>query len=297
VPSDKRARQRAAREQKMAEIQRKKRRQKSVRQGLIVVLVLGAIVGIVFGLASGGTPAAKGTTTSSGATTSSVLTTTTTTAPSSFPHAPDQTGGTLTKWACPKTDGSSPHILHFPSTQPPMCIDPSKSYTATLVTNEGDIPIELDTKHTPLTADNFVVLALYHYYDKTSIDRIDTSIDIEQTGSPSTQSISDPGPGYTIKDEGSGYKYAAGDVVMARSSGPNSGAAQYFFVYGPLGAQLDSQGTYVTFGHVTASGLDVLKKIAALYVPCSSAASAAGTCLGGGTKTLVIISKVVISES
>ena len=37
--------------------------------------------------------------------------------------------------------------------------------------------------------------------------RTDTSIDIIQGGSPHTQDTSDPGPGYTIKDEGTGFKY------------------------------------------------------------------------------------------
>jgi peptidyl-prolyl cis-trans isomerase B (cyclophilin B) len=218
----------------------------------------------------------------------------TTTTTTTVPSAPDQTGGTLKSWVCPKMNGSSPHILHFPSHQPPMCIDPAKTYTATLATTEGTISIVLDTKKTPFTADNFVVLSLYHYYDGTSIDRIDPSIDIEQTGSPSTQTIADPGPGYTIKDEGSGYKYSAGDVVMARGSTANSGAAQYFFVYGSKGSLLDSQGTYVIFGHVTGDGVAVLKKIADLYEPCPSGDS---SCLGGVPKTVVLIKKVTITES
>lgn len=175
-----------------------------------------------------------------------------------------------------------------------MCINPAKTYTATLDTNEGTISFVLDTKKTPATANNFIVLSLYHYYDGTSIDRIDTSLDIEQTGSPSTQSINDPGPGYTIKDEGSGYKYSAGDVTMARSGAPNSGAAQYFFVYGPKASVLDSQGTYVTFGHVIGNGLTVLRKIAALYEPCPASST---TCLGGAPKTVVLIKKVTIKES
>ena len=73
----------------------------------------------------------------------------------------------------------------------------------------------------------------YRYYDGSRIFRTDTSIDIIQGGGPTTNSPSDPGPGYTIPDEGKGFKYAAGDLVMARSQGPNSASAQYFFVAGP----------------------------------------------------------------
>ncbi len=262
-----------------------------MRRAASLVILAALIVLVVVLVSTGGSPkkklAGKGTTTTSGPTT-------TTTAPGTPPSAPPQTGGTLSAWACPKTNGTSPHILHFPKTQPPMCIDPSKTYTATLTTTEGTIRFTLDTKHTPETANNFVVLSLYHYYDGTSIDRIDPSIQIEQTGSPSTQNIADPGPGYTIKDEGSHYKYQPGDVVMARSSAPNSGAAQYFFVYGTKASVLDSQGTYVTFGHLTGNSLSVLQKIAALYEPCPASDT---TCLGGAPKSVVLIHKVTITAS
>jgi peptidyl-prolyl cis-trans isomerase B (cyclophilin B) len=291
VPSDKRARQRAARQQKLAQIQRQKARRKRAWLGVGGVIAAGFIVLVSVLLAAGGTKSATTTTTSTSTTSTSTTSTVTAGAP---PSAPPQTGGTLAKWACPNPDGSSPHILHFPSTQPPMCIDPSKTYTVTMTTNEGTITFALDTKNTPMTADNFAVLALYHYYDGTSIDRIDNTIDIEQGGSPTTQSIADPGPGYTIKDEGSGYKYAAGDIVMARGQAANSGAAQYFFVYGPLASELDSQGTYVTFGHTTGNSLAVLQKIAGLYEACPSTDQ---TCLGGAPKTVVLISKVTVTES
>jgi cyclophilin family peptidyl-prolyl cis-trans isomerase len=295
VPSDKRARQRAARQQKMAEIQRKKRQRKLVRQGLIVVVVLGAIVGIVYGLASGGgnKPAASGTTSSSSSTSTSSTTATT---GSTLPVAPPQSGSTFHAWSCPKLNGSNPHVTQFPPTPPPMCIDPAKTYTATLVTNEGDMSFTFDTKHTPKTANNWIVLALFHYFDGTSIFRIDPSIQILQTGSPHTQSPNDPGPGYTIKDEGSGFKYAAGDIVMARTSAPNSAGAQYFIVYGPAASALNSQGTYVTFGHLTSKSLSVAKKIADLYEACPAGDNACQG-LGGGPRTLVLISKVTITAS
>jgi cyclophilin family peptidyl-prolyl cis-trans isomerase len=174
-----------------------------------------------------------------------------------------------------------------------MCIDPTKTYTATFDTSEGKIAVALDAKKTPGTVNNFVVLSRYHYYDKSSFDRIDTSIDIIQGGSPSTQSISDPGPGYTINDEGGKFTYTAGDLVMARSSGANSGSAQYFFVAGPKASNLNSQGTYVTFGHV-ATGLDILQKIEGLYVACDPANQA---CLGGGPSRVVLVNSITITQS
>jgi cyclophilin family peptidyl-prolyl cis-trans isomerase len=166
---------------------------------------------------------------------------------------------------------------------------PGKTYQATFVTTEGNIVVALDTTKTPMTANNFIVLSRYHYYDGTSMFRTDTSIDIIQGGSPHTQDTSDPGPGYTIKDEGSGFKYTLGDLTMARTAQPNSASAQYFFCAGPQCSQLNSQGTYVTFGHTT-SGQAVLEKILALNVNTSSG-------LGGAPSHLVLVNTVNITES
>ncbi len=155
---------------------------------------------------------------------------------------------------CPKLDGSSPHTLTF-AHAPPRCITSGKSYTESVRYERRERSrSQLDTTKTPNTANNFIVLSLYHYFDQTAIFRTDTSIGIIQGGSPHTQDNTDPGPGYTIKDEGSGYTYAAGDLVMARTSAPNSAGAQFFFCVTSACSALNSQGTYVVFGHVT-SGL------------------------------------------
>ncbi len=164
---------------------------------------------------------------------------------------------------CPPADGSAKPTYKFEKA-PPMCIDPAKSYVAKLATSEGDIEVTLDTQKTPKTANNFVVLSRYHYYDGTALFRTNTGIAIIQGGSPHTQGNDDPGPGYNIEDEGSGFKYTEGDLVMARSQGPNSASAQFFFAAGPETSQLDGQGTYVTFGKVS-KGTDVMKKILQLH--------------------------------
>jgi peptidyl-prolyl cis-trans isomerase B (cyclophilin B) len=228
------------------------------------------------------TTSASGSTTTSGSAT---------TAPAAPPPtaAPVTAGGKLTgATPCPKLDGSSPHITSF-AKAPPNCLQAGKAYTATFVTNMGNVVVALDTTKTPMTANNFVVLSLYHYYDGTAMFRTDTSIDIIQGGSPHTQSADDPGPGYTIKDEGTGFTYVPGDLTMARGSAPNSAGAQYFFCAGTACSNLNSQGTYVNFGKVT-SGLDVLQKILASNVDESNG-------LGGAPKQLVTVKKVTITQS
>ncbi|NBN89798.1 MAG: peptidylprolyl isomerase, partial [Actinobacteria bacterium] len=167
---------------------------------------------------------------------------------------------------------------------PPMCIDAAKSYTATFDTSEGKIEVALDTAKTPKTVNNFVVLARYKYYDGTTIFRTDQSIDIIQGGGLTNTAD----PGYTIEDEGSGYKYVEGDLAMARTMEPNSAGGQWFFVTGPKASLLDSQGTYVNFGKVT-SGLDVVKGILAL--------NSGGGDLGGAPSRTVSINSVTIVES
>lgn len=168
---------------------------------------------------------------------------------------------------CPPTDGSATRTLTFASA-PANCLIAGQTYTATFDTTAGKVVAALDTTNTPGTVNNFVFLARYHFYDNTNLFRANTAIDIIQGGSPHTQTNSDPGPGYALKDEGmfnadasvGGYKYRAGDLVMARAAGANSGGAQFFFVTGSNGSLLNSQGTYVVFGHVT-QGLEALQQI------------------------------------
>jgi len=184
---------------------------------------------------------------------------------------------------CPVADGSASRTTNFEKA-PPMCIDEKKSYTATMSTSEGDIVIELDTKNTPKTVNNFVVLSRYKYYDDSFIFRTDPGLDIIQGGG----SNNTDNPGYTIEDEGSGYKYSEGQIAMARTGEPNSAGGQFFIITGPNAAALDGQGTYVVFGQI-AEGLDVAKAIIALN-------SGSGE-LGGAPSREVKISKVTITES
>lgn len=184
---------------------------------------------------------------------------------------------------CPAADGSEARATKFEKA-PPTCIDATKTYTAVFDTSEGEIEVLLDTAKTPKTVNNFVTLARYKYYDGTTIFRTDPSIDIIQGGGLTNTDD----PGYTIEDEGSGYKYVEGDLAMARTMEPNSAGGQWFFVAGPKASVLDSQGTYVNFGKVV-SGLDVVKNILALN-------SGSGD-LGGAPSRTVVVKSVAIIES
>ena len=201
---------------------------------------------------------------------------------------------------CPAPDGAGARFFDFDGPQP-MCIDPGARYVAVFDTSEGEMRFELTAADTPGTVNNFVTLARWGYYHHTLLFRTDPSIDIIQGGSPHTNSASDPGPGYTIPDEpafevdpdtgqlSGPYRYEPGQLVMARSSGPDSAGAQFFITTGPNASRLDSQGAYVVFGSTDAAGLAVAQSIIGLHV--------AGGSLGGAPSRPVIVRSVTIEET
>jgi peptidylprolyl isomerase len=288
VGTDKRERQKANRERARQERIRKQQRSKITKRGLIFGLGIPAIIIALFAISGafgGGDTAAPTTTIAPSDTTGD----TNTTAPA------DTTGGTATTvaratptfiegtTACPKTDGTQKRVSTF-SDPMKKCIDTARSYSATFDTSEGSIVVALNTKTVPGTVNNFVSLSRYKYYNGTTIFRTDPSIDIIQGGGFSASDS----VGYNILDEGGPFAYSEGDLVMARSTGPDSGGAQFFFVTGPKASLLDSQGSYVTFGKVT-KGLDVLKKIIGLHEATSDG-------LGGKPSRTVTVKSITITE-
>jgi len=199
---------------------------------------------------------------------------------------------------CPAPDHTSPRRLIFDAA-PPICTDPSQNFVAVFDTTEGEVRVTLDTTNTPITANNFVTLARWGYYDNTTWFRTDPSIDIIQGGAPTTESPADPGPGYTIPDEPAfddidgqligPYRYEPGQLVMARARGRDSSSAQYFFSTGPNTALLNGQGTYVVFGQTNAAGLAVLQAVMELHEP--------GGQFGGAPSRTVTVRSVRIEES
>ena len=175
--------------------------------------------------------------------------------PNYTPYAPDDYGSE----PCAPAEGVSEPVLEFAGA-PMACVDTSVPHTAVFDTSRGVVRVALDVTNTPGTVNSFVNLARFGYHDDTLIHRSDPSIGILQGGSPHTNSATDPGPGYTLWDEGTGFTYRPGQLVMARRGEPNSAGAQYFFTVTPDAGLLDGQGTYVVFGHVL-EGLGVLEDI------------------------------------
>jgi peptidyl-prolyl cis-trans isomerase B (cyclophilin B) len=131
-----------------------------------------------------------------------------------------------------------------------LCIDPSKTYTATVVTNMGEYTAILDPVKAPGTVNNFVNLARHQYFDGTICHRAIPGFMV-QCGDPTATGSG--GPGYKFADElPSAGEYKIGSLAMA-NSGPNSNGSQFFVITGSQGVGLDPN--YTLFGQVT-DGLD-----------------------------------------
>ena len=178
----------------------------------------------------------------------------------------------------PAPDGSSERRTKF-SGPPPMIIDPSKTYTAVMDTSMGSMTIELDAENAPLTVNNFVFLARWHYYDGIVFHRIIKGF-VCQGGDPDGNGRG--GPGYKFADEDVKEPYELGSLAMA-NAGPNTNGSQFFLISGPSGVRLPPQ--YNHFGKVV-EGLDVVDAME--KVPTGS---------GDRPMDDVVINSVTITES
>lgn len=143
-------------------------------------------------------------------------------------------------------------------------IDPSKTYRAILTTNKGDITLELNAKAAPTAVNNFVFLALNHFYDGTRFHRVIDGF-MAQGGDPQSTDATlqsrwgTGGPGYNFMAENkNGLRFdRAGILGMARSQSLNSQGSQFFITTAPADFL---SGDYTVFGKVVA-GMDVLGKL------------------------------------
>ncbi|HEY48054.1 MAG TPA: peptidylprolyl isomerase [Anaerolineae bacterium] len=137
-------------------------------------------------------------------------------------------------------------------TPPEMTIDTEAIYLATLVTEKGEIKIELFASKAPRTVNNFIFLAREGYYDGTTFHRVLSDF-MAQGGDPT--GTGGGGPGYNFEDEfhpdlrfdGAGY------FAMA-NGGPNTNGSQFFITFGSTEYLT---GRHTIFGKVV-EGMDVV---------------------------------------
>ena len=136
-----------------------------------------------------------------------------------------------------------------------------------LHTNHGDITIELDAEHAPVTVANFLDYVKAGHFDNTLFHRVIDGFMIQGGGfEPGMKQKPTRGP--VANEAGNGLKNAKYTVAMARTSDPHSATAQFFINVGD-NAFLDYKGPspqgwgYCVFGKVV-EGTDVVDRIRAV---------------------------------
>ena len=138
---------------------------------------------------------------------------------------------------------------------PPMVIDPSKRYVATITTELGDIVIELFADKAPKTVNNFVFLAREGYYDGVTFHRVIKDFMV-QGGDPT--GTGSGGPGYKFADEfHPALKHDGPGVLSMANAGPSTNGSQFFITHRDT-PHLD--GRHTVFGRVI-EGMDVVLAI------------------------------------
>ncbi len=139
---------------------------------------------------------------------------------------------------------------------PPMTIDQSKQYYATISTEKGVIEIELFPDKAPIAVNNFVFLAENSWYDDVTFHRVIPDY-VAQAGDPSGTGFG--GPGYAFVNEVSDLKFDQAGMVAMANAGPDSNGSQFFITYE---STPDLDGNYTIFGQVI-SGMEVAESLAA----------------------------------
>jgi peptidyl-prolyl cis-trans isomerase B (cyclophilin B) len=204
---------------------------------------------------------------------------TATTTPTSALPATHAASGQLPPFAAPANLGAN---CQYPAStekaskpnNPPRTgkvpTDPAQ-ISASMVTNQGNIGLQLDNAKSPCTVNSFASLAQQGFFNDTPCHRLTTSggLAVLQCGDPTGQGTG--GPGYQFDNEyptnqfqpddpklGQPVLYPRGTLAMA-NAGPGTNGSQFFLVY------KDSQlpPNYTMFGTIDQTGLATLDKIAA----------------------------------
>jgi cyclophilin family peptidyl-prolyl cis-trans isomerase len=161
-----------------------------------------------------------------------------------------------------------------PKTEPqpaPKAPDPAKpsatenTVYVIIVTNQGNISLELNKDKAPKSTENFLAYADKHFYDGTIFHRVISNFMVQ--GGGFTPDMQQKKTDATIKNEWqNGLKNTKGTVAMARLGGQADSASSQFFINVGENTFLDQPrdgAGYAVFGRVV-DGMDTVDKIKAV---------------------------------
>jgi len=138
---------------------------------------------------------------------------------------------------------------------PPMLIDTSKQYFATVkMAKGGEFVIQLYADKAPITVNSFVFLARQGYFDGITFHRVLEGF-MAQGGDPTGAGMG--GPGYKFVNEDSDLTFDKAGVVAMANAGRDTNGSQFFITFAPV-PRLN--GGYTIFGQVI-SGMEVVNGI------------------------------------
>ncbi|MFQ5454182.1 MAG: peptidylprolyl isomerase [Candidatus Zixiibacteriota bacterium] len=127
----------------------------------------------------------------------------------------------------------------------------------TLVTDFGDMTIEMYRDVAPAHVDSFIARSVEGFYDGTIFHRIIDNFMI-QGGDPQGTGLGNAG--YYLKAEFSDLPHHDGTLSMARSTDPNSASCQFFICLARNRGTSGLDKKYTVFGQLI-KGYDVLHEI------------------------------------
>jgi len=243
---------------------------------------IGIICAVVVALAVGGFFAFRG----PGKTTASPAAATPSGTPSTSPSA-TPSAAAVTEPAKECVYMPSPPAARNVGT-PPAKPDFRSSYQATIVTNRGDIVVDLLNSKATCTVNSFVFLARKNYFNVTPCPRLSTGSGLYmlQCGDPTGKLTG--GPGYEFASENlAGATYPAGTLAMANTGAPVSNGSQFFIVY----KDSTLAPSYTPFGTIV-KGLNIIQNVGSRgFGPPLNPAG------GGKPKESVVIERVTIKKT
>ena len=173
MPTDKRQRQKAGRQARLEAEQKAQKRRQNLRRTMTIAVVAFIVLGLSYLIFKPSKKQSSSSTTTSAASG--------TTRPASTGGSGSRSPSAITTSAnCPVKFSATLNKPSWP-TAPPMTIDASKTYTATIVTDVGPLTLQLDPKTAPKAVNSFVFLADQHFFDCIVFHRVIPSF-VDQTG-------------------------------------------------------------------------------------------------------------------